>query len=315
MVVIGPEQIRASLRFDRLIPALRAAFVAGAEAPLRHRHDLPQPDGTTASLLLMPAWRSGGFIGTKLVTVFPGNAARGSRAVSASYVLIDDETGRHLALIDGTEITGLRTAAASALAASYLARPDAATLLIVGSGHVAGLMADAHAAVRPIRQVRIWNVRSAGAERLAAALRQRGIDAEACTDLQQACAEADIISCATLSRTPLIHGAWLQAGCHLDLIGAFTPAMRETDDACLARAQVFIDTEAALAEAGDLVQPIQAGLLSRDDIVAGLAALCRGDHPGRGSADEITLFKSVGSALEDLAAASLAYEDAIRPSR
>ncbi len=334
MLVIGAEQTRASLRFDRLIPALRDAFIAGAEAPLRHRHDLPQPDGTTASLLLMPAWRPGSFIGTKLVTVFPGNAARAIPAVSSSYLLCDGQTGRHLALIDGTEITGRRTAAASALAADYLARPDAATLLIVGSGHVAGLMADAHAAVRPIRHVRIWNIRPAGAERLAAALRQRGIDAEPRTDLQQACAEADIITCATLSRAPLIHGDWLQPGCHLDLIGAFTPFMRETDDECIRRARVFIDTDAALAEAGDLLQPIQAGLFRPQDIVADLARLCRGDHPGRQSPDgqspdgqspdgqspdgqsphEITLFKSVGSALEDLAAAALAYEDAAKPS-
>lgn len=313
MLVIDAERTRASLAFDRLIPALREAFIAGAEAPLRHRHDLPQPDGTTASLLLMPAWRPGGFIGTKLVTVFPGNAAHRMRAVSSSYLLMNGETGRHLALIDGTEITGRRTAAASALAASYLAQPVAATLLIVGSGHIAGLMFDAYAAIRPIARVLVWNVRHPGAERLATALRRRGIDAQALANLAEACYEADIITCATLARAPLIHGAWLRPGCHLDLIGGFTPAMREADDDCFRCADVFIDTPAALAEAGDLIEPMRGGLLRRDDI-SNLAQLCRGEHPGRRNPDDITLFKSVGSALEDLAAAALAYADAVPPS-
>lgn len=308
MLVIDPERARASLPFDRLIPALREAFIAGAEAPLRHRHDLPQPDSSTASLLLMPAWHPGGFIGTKLVTVFPGNAARGLRAVSSSYLLIDGETGRHLALIDGSEVTGRRTAAASALAASYLARPNATTLLILGSGHIAGLMAEAHAVVRPIARVLVWNIRRPGAERLAAALRHKGFDTHVVADLPQACAEADMITCATLARTPILHGAWLRPGCHMDLIGGFTPTMREADDECIRSAQVFIDTPAALAEAGDLIDPIHAGLLHRDQI-PDLAQLCRGQHPGRRNSTDITLFKSVGSALEDLAAAALAYAD------
>lgn len=317
MLVIDAARTRASLRFDRLIPALRDAFIAEAEVPLRHRHDLPQPDGTTASLLLMPAWRpqglTNGFIGTKLVTVFPGNAARGMRAVSSSYLLMDGNTGRHLALIDGTEITGRRTAAASALAASYLARPDASTLLIVGSGHIAGLMFDAYAAIRPIARALVWNVRRPGAERLAATLRDCGIDAQVADDLPGACAAADIITCATLSRAPLIQGDWLHPGAHVDLIGGFTPAMREADDECFRRAQVFIDTPAALAEAGDLIEPIRASVLRRESI-PGLAQLCRGEHPGRRNPDDITLFKSVGSALEDLAAAALAYADAVPPS-
>lgn len=302
MKILDAAQTAAALPFKRLIPALHDAFVAGAEVPLRHRHDLPQPDGTTASLLLMPAWRAGGLFGVKLVSVFPGNGARGLASVAASYLLCDGETGQHLALIDGGEITRRRTAAASALAGSYLARDDATSLLIVGSGHVGGLMAEAYRAVRPIKRVMIWNIRPAGAERLAAL-----IGAEAVTDLTAAVRQADIVSCATLSREPLIHGAWLRPGTHLDLIGGFTPAMREADDEAVRRARVFIDTDAALAEAGDLLDPIAHGVLKRDDIAGTLFTLCRGETAGRRDAAEITLFKSVGSALEDLAAAGLAY--------
>ncbi len=305
MLVLSPEQTRASLSFPRLIPALRGAFVAGAQTPLRHRHDLPQPDTSTASLLLMPAWRPGGFLGVKLVTVFPNQ----SPAVSSSYLLADAQTGRHLALIDGTEITGRRTAAASALAASFLARADAANLLVVGAGHIASLLPAAYATIRPIRDVTVWNHRPGGAQRLASALRTCGFNATPAPDLAAATAQADIITCATLSRTPLIQGEWLRSGVHLDLVGGFTPAMRETDDTAIRRAMVFIDTEAALAEAGDLIQPLASGILSRQDIAGDLAMLCKGQITGRRTEAEITLFKSVGSALEDLAAAALAYQD------
>jgi ornithine cyclodeaminase len=300
--VFDAAKTAAALPFDRLIAALREAFTTGAEVPLRHRHDIAQPDGSTAALLLMPAWRATGRFGVKVVSVFPGNGARGLPSVSASYLLCDGETGAHLALIDGGEITRRRTAAASALAGSYLARADAASLLIVGSGHVGGLMAEAYRAVRPIARVRIWNIRPAGAERLAAR-----IGAEAVTDLQAAVRDADIVSCATLSHVPLVRGEWLRPGTHLDLIGGFTPAMREADDDAVRRARVFIDTDAALAEAGDLIDPIAHGALRREDIAGSLFSLCRGETRGRRDAAEITLFKSVGSALEDLAAAGLAY--------
>jgi ornithine cyclodeaminase/alanine dehydrogenase-like protein (mu-crystallin family) len=309
-LVLDAARTRASLTFERLISALREAFIAGATVPLRHRHDLPQSDGASPALLLMPCWRVGGLLGVKLVSVFPGNGALGLPAVSSSYLLCDGTTGHHLALIDGTEITGRRTAAASALAGSFLARSDASTLLVVGSGHIGSLMPAAWAAVRPIRRVLVWNHRPAGAERLAGLLRaDDGLDAAAAPDLEAAAGEADIISCATLARAPLIRGVWLRSGAHLDLIGGFTPAMREADDDAARRARVFIDTEAALAEAGDLIDPLTSGALRQEDIAGDLAGLCRGQIPGRQSAEEITLFKSVGSGLEDLAAASLAYQD------
>lgn len=308
-LTIDLQQARASLTFARLIPALRAAFVAGAEVPLRHRHGIADANGT---LLLMPAWRGGSAMGVKIVTVYPDNGQRGLNAVFSTYLLCDAETGQHLALIDGNEITGRRTAAASALAGDYLARDDAETLLIVGAGHIAGMMADAWRAVRPIRTVRIWNIRPSRAEALAGMLRREGHDATAVTDLEAAVRTADIVSCATLATAPLVRGDWLRPGTHLDLIGGYRPDMREADDDAIARARVFIDTDAALSEAGDITQPIATGSFSPDRIAGTLFTLCRGEAPGRRNATEITLFKSVGSAIEDLAAAALVWSD-IRP--
>lgn len=300
-LLIDAARTRAALPMGPLVDALHAAFAAGAEVPLRHRHALPEG----ASILMMPAWQGRTALGVKIVTVFPGNGARGLNAVFSTYLLCDGETGRHLAILDGNEITGRRTAAASALAGRFLAREDASHLLIVGSGHVAGLMAEAWAAVRPLKRVTVWNIRPAGAERLAAQLRDAGFDASATTDLPEAAGAADIVSCATLSHTPVIQGAWLRPGTHLDLVGAYMPVMRECDTLAVQQARVFIDTDAALAEGGDIVQPLNAGEIPSSHIAGTLFGLCRGEVAGRQSREQFTLFKSVGSAIEDLAAAAL----------
>jgi ornithine cyclodeaminase len=307
-VVVDLAATRAALAFPPLIAALRAAFIAGAEVPLRHRHTI----SAEGMLLLMPAWQAGAAMGVKIVSVFPGNGARGLNAVFSTYLLCEGDTGRPLAIIDGNEITGRRTAAASALAGDYLARADAASLLIVGAGHVAGLLAQAWSAVRPIRRVRIWNRHPARAEALAASLRDEGFDATATEYLEAAAREADIISCATLAAEPLIRGDWLKPGTHLDLIGGYRPDMREADDTAIRRARIWIDTPAALAEAGDLTRPIETAVLDKGMIAGDLAGLCRSRVAGRLIAGEITLFKSVGSAIEDLAAALLVWET-IRP--
>ncbi len=217
----------------------------------------------------------------------------------ATYLLSDLETGAPIALLDGDVLTARRTAAASGLAASFLAREDASRLLLLGAGRVASLLPEAHAAVRPIRAVEVWNPTRERGERLVAALREAGFEADRVDDLPGAIARADIVSAATLSRTPLIEGRWLRPGTHVDLVGAYTPEMREADPAAIARASVFADTAAALHECGEL-----AGM-GPEELRGTLAGLCRGGM-GRRSADEITLFKSVGTALEDLAAATLA---------
>jgi ornithine cyclodeaminase len=300
--VIDAARTAAALPFDGLIAALRAAFAARTSAPPRHHHHLAH-DGGDGTLLLMPAW-AGESLGVKIATVFPGNNARGLPSVYSSYLLCDAATGRPLALLDGDAITARRTIATSALAASLLARVDAASLLIVGSGRIARLAPAAFAAVRPIRRVTVWNRDPAGAAALAAQFRSEGVDAKPAASLETAAAQADIITCATPSTEPLIRAEWLRPGTHLDLIGSFTPAMREADDACFALSRVFVDTPDALAEAGDLVAPMASGALRAGD-VATLADLCTGRVPGRRADDELTLFKAVGTAIADLAAATL----------
>jgi ornithine cyclodeaminase len=303
--VVGDEELAAVLDDRSLVECLREAFREGAESPLREHYDVGAP-GTEGTLLLMPAWQPGRSLGVKVVTVFPGNVARGRSAVQGSYLLLDAQTGTPRALMDGAALTRRRTAAASALAATYLARADSATLVMVGTGSLAPHLVAAHAAARPIREVRVWGRSPEKAAALAARLDRPGLRVTAAKRLEEAVRAADIVSCATLSAEPLLHGPWLRPGTHVDLVGGFTPAMREADDDAVRRSRVFVDTPAALEEAGDVVQPIARGLLRAED-VADLFDLVRGARPGRQGSDEITLFKSVGVALEDLAAARLAF--------
>lgn len=301
--VYSADEVHAALPWADLADALEDAFIGGdTEVPLRHAHAL----GGDASLLLMPAW-SRDALGVKLVTVMPAAAARGAGTVQASYLLLDRHTGEALALLDGEALTLRRTAAASALAAQHLARPDARRLLVVGSGRLAPWMARAHVALNPeLVHVTVWGRNPDAAEAVVEELRDEGIEAEVADDLHAAVGAAEVITCATTSREPLVRGAWLQPGTHLDLVGGFRRDMREADDVALARARVVVDTYAgALAEAGDLVQPIAAGTIAREHVVAELAELLRGDRRGRLAPTDITLFKSVGTALEDLAAARL----------
>ena len=307
MRVFSAEETRDMLPFSALIAALREMFRIGAAAPLRHHHTIRLDGQPDATLLLMPAWNPEGLGGVKVVNVNPGNADMGMPALSSSYLLFDARTGRHLAMLDGGEITNRRTAAASALAASYLARADASRLLVVGAGRVANNLADAFRAVRPIEDVAVWDIDAGLAERLAGRLKGAGFRAEVAVDLEASVAAADIISCATLAIDPLIAGAWLRPGQHLDLIGSFRPHMREADDDAVSRARVYIDTEGALKESGDLIGPLRSGVLTEEGIAGDLFGLCRGTAPGRSGEEEITLFKATGTALSDLAAATLAY--------
>ena len=218
-------------------------------------------------------------------------------------------TGAPIATLDGSALTVRRTAAASALAADYLARNDAAILLVAGTGQLAPALVQAHATMRPIREVRIWGRTPDKAAALARALNDEGFAATAVTELETGVRSADIVSCATLATSPLIKGDWLKPGAHLDLVGGFTPDMREADDEAMRRGRIFVDTrDGALAEAGDLIDPIAAGVITEADVVGEMSELCRGTVAGRGAADEITVFKSVGAAIEDLAAAELALK-------
>ena len=310
MRVITAEEVDRALAYPALIEALRDAFGADIETPLRHTHMIPQPSGAEAKLLLMPAWTKSGqrLVGCKLVTVYPDNAKVQKPSVYGSYLLLCGDTGEPLAVMDGTALTARRTACASALAASYLARDDAAHLVMVGAGALAPHLVQAHSAVRPIKHVTLWNRTRGNAVKLAFALSLRGIEPEIADDLETAVREADIVSCATLSATPLVRGKWLKKGAHLDLVGAYTPKMRESDDDAVKRARVYVDTRiGAPKEGGDIAQPLKSGVLKKDAIRGDLFELCRGKAKGRTSAAQITLFKSVGTAIEDLAAAMLVW--------
>ncbi len=316
MMVLTAADVDAALRSGGLVDALDQGFKSPIETPVRHHHTIDRKGEPPATLLLMPAWHGadaakGGYVGVKIVSVVPGNARRGLATVVGSYLLLSGETGEPVAVIDGRSLTLWRTAAASALAARYLARTDASRLLMIGAGAMAPHLIRAHACERPIREVRIWNRDPAKADALAASLQGTlgSLSILAVTDLEQATGDADIISAATLSTEPLVRGAWLSPGAHVDLVGGFTPEMREADDDAIRRAEVYVDTRAGAGhEAGDIVQPIKSGILKPDGIKADLFELCRGIKPGRTDAASITLFKSVGTALEDLAAAALVVE-------
>ncbi|MCF3642312.1 ornithine cyclodeaminase family protein [Rhizobium sp. TRM95111] len=308
MLVLDADQTRDALPFPALIEALSAMFAGDCVMPVRHHHAVAVPGEEEATLLLMPAWQPGAHIGVKLVTVFPGNHRRALPAIFGSYLLSSGKTGELLAILDGGELTARRTAAASALAARHLARPDSRRMLMVGAGRLSLNLIAAHSAVLPIGTVGIWARDAAKAEATAAQARAQGFDAVAAPDLEAAARTADLISCATLSDRPLVLGDWLKPGTHLDLVGAFKATMRETDDTAVLRSSLFADTRAGvLGEGGDILQPLRAGLITADAIRAELRDLVTGAHPGRRSAGEITLFKSVGAALEDLAGAILAY--------
>jgi ornithine cyclodeaminase len=317
MRIITAEEIEATLGYPMLIDVLESAFRTGAIAPPRHHHTVKLAGRPDATLLLMPAWAgsepgaptAGRYIGVKSVTVFPDAGTFGKPAVQGAYLLLSTETGEPLALMDAPRLTVWRTAAASALAARCLAPANASCMLMVGAGSLAPYLVRAHASVRPIREVTIWNRTFTVAERVAANLTAMGLTASATEDLEEAVRHSDLISTATLSSMPLVRGSWLKPGTHLDCVGAFTPGMRETDDEVVRRARIWVDTrEGALSEAGDLMQPLKAGVIEQGKIAGDLAELARGTAPRRDSEQEITMFKSVGASIEDLAAAIAVYE-------
>jgi alanine dehydrogenase len=292
---IDPATVNELLDTPSLVAALHAAFRDGGVTPVRHHHSIPMGARDGATLLLIPAWDTEvppRHIGVKTVTVHPEKPTRSPAephpSIQGVYLLLDGQTGAPQALIDGPALTARRTAAASALASRFLSRMDSQRLVMVGTGRVAPELIIAHCAERPISHVAVWGRDADKAEKLARRMSGQGFGIEACGDLEAAIANADIVSCATTSRTPVFAGEWLSPGTHVDLVGGFRPDMREANDT-----------------AGDIVQPLEAGLIAADDIVAELSELCRDEHIGRSSITEITMFKSVGTALENLAAAEL----------
>lgn len=310
MRIVTADEISRVLSYPTLIKALAEAFRSKIAVPVRHHHTIPQA-GADATLLLMPAWIEEGerFLGCKIVTVFPDNATQSRPSVYGQYLLMSGDTGEPLALIEGRTLTAWRTAAASALASCFLSREDASHLVMVGAGALAPHLVQAHASVRKLKRVTVWNRTKSRAIAMAFGLAVTGIETEVTDDLEEAVRDADIVSCVTLSSEPLIKGVWLKKGAHVDLVGGFTPKMREADDQAVKRARLYVDTKVgATKEAGDIVVPLRKKLIARTAIQGDLFDLCRGKAKGRTSASQITLFKSVGTAVEDLAAAVLVWK-------
>lgn len=287
-----------------LVGAMATAFASAGALPARLHCDLPGRDD--AKLLVMPAWRDGSVIGVKVAAVMPANRGRGLETIQGLYVLLSGETGLPLAILGAKALTALRTAAVSALAARYLARMDAEILLVVGTGALAPHLVRAHLAVRGYSRVLLWGRNVAAAEALAGALGGTTCQVKPIADLAAGLAEADVVSCATSAREPLIRGDAIRHGTHVDLVGSFTPEMREADSELLAAARLIVDTGEAFAESGDLLVPL------RDGVISGLAPTLQDlvvqPQLKRRDQKEITLFKSVGTGLADVAAAEFFFQ-------
>jgi ornithine cyclodeaminase len=304
MHVIDAERAHALLDYPGLVEALRDLFRRGVDRTERVFLDQPLAQGTSNNWLILPAWQFGRHFGAKLVSVFPGNAGKGKEVILGIYTLFDGKTGEPLAVIDGAALTVRKTAANSALAATYLARDDAQRMVMVGAGAMAPHLIMAHCAVRPIREGKGWNRSAERARRIAAELKIDRVRIEATEDLEAAVGWADLVSSATMATKPLIKGTWLKPGTHLDLVGSYRPDMREADDDAVKRAgRHYIDTRiTTINVSGDIIDPINTGLMDPAALID-TSQLARGEKPGRISPDEITFFKSGGGGHEDLGTA------------
>jgi 1-pyrroline-2-carboxylate reductase [NAD(P)H] len=307
MRVIEAADVHGVLEFPGLVDALRMAFAAPAGMPRRMVFRLDDNDTTHDAFALLPAWTDE-VIGVKAFTYLPGNAAAGRQILHSKILLFDRPTGRPLDLVDGTSVTYWRTAAVAALAADYLARRDAQRLLVCGTGNLAPYMTLAHAAVRPLTDIAIWGRNRDRAAKTVELVRQTRpeLACRVADDLEAEARQADIISCATGAHDPIIFGDWVRPGTHTDFFGNHERTGRECDTELIVKARVFVDSRTnVLNEAGEILIPIEEGCVDASVIIGELSDLCSRTLSGRVSDDEITLFKSVGTALSDLATAQL----------
>ena len=303
MQFITKEEVARRSPYAALIDALASGLREPIESPPRI-HFNPNHDPST--VLIMPAWRPNRTMGTKIISIWPQNNAKGKSAVSAVYVLTSCDDGATLAVIDGTELTLRRTAATAALAARLLARPASRKLAVLGTGALSAHMAMAHHAVIGLTETTIWGREPGKAQAVVDALARVGIAARASTDLQRTLAQTDLVAAATTATQPFIRDEWVKPGTHLGLIGAFTASMAEAEPALLCRVSLFADTrDGVLEKGGEVWQAVHSGLIKASDVRAELAELVAlaPKVTGRSSEQEITVFKSVGFAALDLIAA------------
>ncbi len=306
---IGQQQLSTLLEYPKLIAALERSFGEdGIHTPQRHHHDYINPiSDKDSTLLLMPSWEEGNALGVKLVTINPENHNQDLPSIQGVYVLFD-EHGTPRLILDARELTVKRTAATSALASAYLSREDSSKLMIIGTGALSGELIRAHASLRKIERVMVWGRDSSKAQDIVSKYADSDYTVETTESIEAGLKEADIVSVATMSEKPLVLGEYLREGQHLDLVGSYKPDMREADDAAIMRSQVYIDSEMAKKESGDLAIPLGKKVINEDHIRGTLFDLCQKKVKGRRSDREITYFKSVGHALEDLVAARMTLE-------
>ena len=308
---IDASFIENNTSFKELIRSLRLAFASrNTIVPMRHHHEFPNPKvSEDSTLLIMPAWNPGKNAGVKIVTISPENGQFGLPSINGAYIYLDATKGYIKAILEAKSLTAKRTAAASALASSFLSKKSSSSLLMIGTGALSSNLIKAHISIRPIKTVYVWGRSYTKAVTICSELKEFDIKISPIRTIEEKISEVDIISCATLSKTPLVLGEYLCPGQHLDLVGSYKKEMRESDDLAILKSKVYVDTfEGALKEAGDIVQPLNTGILEKKDIEADLFQLCIMNNLGRKSDKEITLFKSVGHALEDLAAAKYYFE-------
>ncbi|MCK0107814.1 ornithine cyclodeaminase family protein [Flavobacteriaceae bacterium S0825] len=310
IVQIDTNFIEENTSFTELISALKHGFSNNdIIVPMRHHHDFPNPEvNADSTLLLMPAWNPSKEAGVKVVTVSPENGQFNLPSIQGAYIYLDAKKGTIKALLEAKNLTAKRTAAASALASKFLSRENSKTLLMIGTGALSINLIKAHASVRPIETVYLWGRNHEKANEICKKLSNENYIVKAIETVEEKISEVDIISCATLSRTPLVLGRNLKEGQHVDLVGAYKKDMREADDDAIKKSSVYVDTfQGGLKESGDIVIPIKNGILKKEDIKADLFQLCSNTKSGRTNNSEITVFKSVGHALEDLVAAKYYY--------
>lgn len=310
MRILSGQDVRKALPMTQAIEAMRTAFLQLAsgdvQMPIRSHIDVAERDGTA---LFMPSYAQPfGNIGIKVVNVFGANVEKKLPRIQAVVCLFDAETGTPRAMLDGTSLTALRTGAASGLATDLLARPDASTVAILGAGVQGRTQLEAVSVVRPLRVVKVYDPLPEASEAFATEMGERlGIDIELTADARSAVRDAEIICAATVSTTPVFQDLDIAPGTHINAVGSYKPHVQEIPAETVCRAQIVVDhRESALAETGDLIIPVREGLIAETDIHAELAELVSGKAAGRSDAETVTLFKSVGVAIEDLAAASYA---------
>lgn len=312
MKYLQKDDVIKNLDYPSLIESLKEAFINDIKTPSRIHFDYENSkEGVDSTLLLMPSWQDSVNIGTKVLTVSPNNAKYDLPAINGIYLLFDGHKGLLQAVIDGKPLTSRRTAAASALACSYLAKKDASSLLMIGTGVLSAELIKAHSSVRDLKNIYIWGRNKQKAQNVADSLGEQ-YNVQVVENIEDKISEVDIVSCATLSKSPLIFGKYVKEGQHYDLVGSFKPDMREADDSFIKSVDIFIDTDMAKKESGDIKIPLDTNVIDDQSFKADLFDLTRGIKEGRTSDTQTTFFKSVGHGLEDLAAAKLVYENYIK---